>query len=99
MRKDEERNQDNQKKLELKFKELTQKMAELQAKFNQQVEGAKAKGISIATNPELVKRLEELKKKVDIGRQHKGKTEALFKTKADMIAHQLEQIRAQIKNT
>lgn len=60
-------------------------MAEVEIKFNQQVEDAKAKGINITKNPQLLKKMEELKKKVDIGRQHKGKTEALYKTKNDLV--------------
>lgn len=51
------------------------------------MEEAREKGISTIINPELSKKAEDFRKKVDIGRIHKGKTEALFKTKSDMIAH------------
>lgn len=44
-----------------------------------------------------MKKVEQLRKKVDIGKNHKGKTEALYKTKSDMVVHELEQIKAQIK--
>lgn len=95
--KDFDKNEEQLRKMDLKYEELNKKLAEAETKLSRDMDQAKEKGISIITNPELFKKAEELKKKLDVARNHKGKTDALYRTKADMLTHELEQIKTQIK--
>jgi len=72
-------------------------VTDVEKKNNAQLEEAKRKGISVIINPELHKKAEELKKKIETVKQHKATTESLFKSKREVIGHENEQIRIQIK--
>jgi hypothetical protein len=51
----------------------------------------------VQINPDLLKKAEDIKKKIEICRIHKSKTENLFKTKCEMISHECDQVRLQTK--
>ena len=86
-RKEEERNEEQMKKLSLKHEELVSNMDAVEKRYFKTVEAAKDKGIVINNNPESIKKCEELRKKTDISRQHKTKTESLYKTKGELVVH------------
>ena len=86
-RKEEERNEEQIKKLALKHEELVSNMDAVEKKYSSTVEAAKVRGIAINNNPESVRKCEELRKKTDISRHHKSKTESLYKTKGELVVH------------
>ena len=49
---------------------MNKKVNDTEVKNNRYIEEAKEKGVILITNPELSKKSEELKKKVDIAKQH-----------------------------
>ena len=96
-RREEDKNEDQIKKLSMKHDELVSNMNEVERRYSKVVEQAKDKGVVINNNPEHVKKWEELKKKVDNGKQHKTKTDSLYKTKSELVVHEQDQIRQQIR--
>ena len=54
----------------------------MESKLKSLIDDANNKGVSIANNTENKKKAEELNRKIDVGKQHKVKTQALYKTKS-----------------
>lgn len=46
----------------------------------------------------MSKKVEDFKKRKETIKQHKIKTEALYKTKGELVIHELDQVRQQIKS-
>lgn len=51
-------------KLYIKFEELSKKIGEAEGRYNTQIDEAKTKGLSVQINPDLIKKAEDIKKKI-----------------------------------
>ncbi len=62
------------------------------------IDKARQKGIQLESNEEVLKKFDTIKKRVEASRNHRAKLENLLKTKSDIISHEKEQMKINIKN-
>ena len=80
------------------MQDLGEKITDVDYRLSELLDQAKEKGIQLESKEELHRKFDTIKKRLEASKNHRSKLESLLKTKSDIISHEKEQMRINIKN-
>lgn len=97
-KKDEEKQIERIEKLDEQMSDLNEKVSDIDYRISELVDVAREKGVQLENKEEFIKKFEATRKKVEANKNHRTKLENLLKTKSDIVSHEKEQLKINIRN-